>query len=37
VTELITVLPPVLAAAAIVVTAAFGVHRLIRASKGMQG
>jgi len=37
VTELITVLPPVLAAAAIAVTAAVAVHRLIRASKGTQG
>jgi hypothetical protein len=36
VTELITVAPPVLAAAAIVAAAAFGVHRLLRASKGTQ-
>lgn len=33
-TELITVVPPVLAAAAIVAAAALGVHRLIRANKG---
>jgi hypothetical protein len=36
-TELITVVPSVLAAVAIVAAAAFGVHRLIRASKGTQG
>jgi hypothetical protein len=36
-TELITVVPPVLAAVAIVVAAAFGVHRLVRGSKGTQG
>ena len=35
-TELITVVPPVLFAAAIVTTAALGVHRLIRASKDAQ-
>jgi len=37
VTELITVLPPVVVAATIVVAAALGVHRLIRGSKGTQG
>jgi hypothetical protein len=36
-TELITVLPPLVVAAAIVVAAALGVHRLIRASKGTRG
>jgi hypothetical protein len=36
-TELITVAPPVLAALAIVVAAALGVHRLVRASKGLKG
>jgi hypothetical protein len=36
-TELITVVPPVLAAVAIVVAAALGVHRLVRASKGTHG
>jgi hypothetical protein len=37
VTELITVVPPIVAAVAIVAAAALGVHRLIRASKGTQG
>jgi hypothetical protein len=37
VTELITVVPPVLAAVAIFAAAAFGVHRLVRASKGSHG
>jgi len=36
-TELITVVPPVVAAVAIVMAAALGVHRLVRASKGTQG
>jgi hypothetical protein len=36
-TELITVVPPVLVAAAIVAAAALGVHRLIRGSKGTPG
>ncbi len=36
-TELITVVPPVLFAVAIVTTAALAVHRLVRASKGTQG
>lgn len=36
-TELITVVPPIVAAVAIVMAAALGVHRLVRASKGTQG
>jgi hypothetical protein len=36
-TELITVVPPLVVAAAIVAAAALGVHRLIRASKSTQG
>jgi hypothetical protein len=36
-TELITVVPPLVAAVAIVITAALVVHRLVRASKGTQG
>ena len=36
-TELITVLPPLVVAAAIVTAAALGVHRLIRASSGSKG
>jgi hypothetical protein len=36
-TELITVVPPLVVAAAIVAAAALGVHRLIRGSKGNQG
>jgi hypothetical protein len=36
-TELITVVPPLLVAAAIVAAAALGVHRLVRGSRGTQG
>ena len=36
-TELISVVPPVVAAVGIVAAAALGVHRLVRASKGTQG
>jgi hypothetical protein len=35
-TELITVVPPVVAAIAIVVVAAVGIHRLVRASKASE-
>jgi hypothetical protein len=36
-TELISIVPPVLAALAIAAAAALGVHRLVRASKDAQG
>jgi type II secretory pathway component PulK len=36
-TELMTVLPPLVVAAAIVAAAALGIHRFIRASKAAPG